>query len=497
MRTALILLFLLAVAAVPGSLLPQRDLNPSGVTSYIATHGAWGQFLNHVGMFDVFGSAWFAAIYLLLFISLIGCLIPRIRLHARAVARKPLPAPRNLDRLPESGRFETADDPDTYATAARAALGRRWRIVERAEPSGAITLSAEKGYSRETGNLLFHVALVIALVLVAVGRLYNYQGSVVVSQGSSFCSAPGNFDSWKPGRFASEGKVRPAPLCLTLNKFTADYTSSGEASEFNAQVVYGRTLSTATHATTIKVNHPLRIGGDRVYLIGHGYSPEITVKMPNGRVITDTQPFAPENPTTFYSEGAFKEPGPGGQNQDVGISAFFAPTPVTNADGTVTSASPTVSDPVLGVMVYEGTLFPEGLPESIYTLDTSGMKQLGAAADLTVGQTKTFGNGVTVTFNGWVPWVSIQVNHDPAQSYLLVAAGAMVLGLFASLGIRRRRVWLRITPSHDPQDGSPTVVSVGGLARSDSGNFTTEFTGVLERLRRAAAPAHEMIAAGS
>ena len=29
MRTALILLFLLAVAAVPGSLLPQRNLNPS------------------------------------------------------------------------------------------------------------------------------------------------------------------------------------------------------------------------------------------------------------------------------------------------------------------------------------------------------------------------------------------------------------------------------------------------------------------------------------
>jgi len=93
MRTALILLFLLAVAAVPGSLLPQRPLNPDKTNSYLASHGGWGRFLNSIGAFDVFGSVWFAAIYLLLFISLVGCLIPRIRMHARAMVRKPLPAP--------------------------------------------------------------------------------------------------------------------------------------------------------------------------------------------------------------------------------------------------------------------------------------------------------------------------------------------------------------------------------------------------------------------
>src|SRR6266496_3793462 len=147
MRTALILLFLLAVAAVPGSLLPQRPLNPGRTASYIAAHGSWGRFLDSIGMFDVFGSAWFAAIYLLLFISLVGCLVPRIRVHARALVRKPLPAPRNLDRLPESGRFDTSATPGQYAAAARQTLGRRWRVEERTEPFGAITLSAEKGYS--------------------------------------------------------------------------------------------------------------------------------------------------------------------------------------------------------------------------------------------------------------------------------------------------------------------------------------------------------------
>jgi cytochrome c biogenesis protein len=131
----------------------------------------------------------------------------------------------------------------------------------------------------------------------------------------------------------------------------------------------------------------------------------------------------------------------------------------------------------------------------VYALDTAKMKKLGAV-NLQVGDSKTFANGVSVTFDGWKPWASIQISHDPSQGYLLVAAVAMVLGLLGSLGVRRRRLWLRITPSTDAAGGSPTVVAVGGLARSDSGNFSTEFAGVLERLRSAATPTHDLIGAG-
>ena len=69
----------------------------------------------------------------------------------------------------------------------------------------------------------------------------------------------------------------------------------------------------------------------------------------------------------------------------------------------------------------------------------------------------------------------------------------MVVGLFGSLGVRRRRVWMRLTPSREGDEASPTVVAVGGLARSDSGNFTTEFAALLERLRDAGQPAQEQL----
>jgi cytochrome c biogenesis protein len=481
MRTALVLLFLLALAAVPGSLLPQRPLNPTKVTTYLASHGAWGRFLDRLGMFDVFASAWFSAIYLLLFVSLAGCLVPRIRLHLRALRATPLRAPKNLDRLPESGRYATEQSAESAAATARMVFGRRWRIAQRSEPAGALTLSAEKGYSRETGNLIFHLALLSALILIALGRLFSYQSNYLVTQGSGFVNGvlP---DSTRLGRLAADGRISPPKFSIDLDRFTATYLSTGEPSQFRADVTYAPTVDAAGVPKTITVNHPLRVQGDRVYLIGHGFAPELTVHMPDGSVRHDVAAFLPTDPANLLSEGAFKENGKQFAAQDVGIEGFFAPTPADSGNGVITSVSPQVNDPVLGIFVYTGTINPTGTAQSVYALtDKSKLRQIGAA-NLHVGQSKAFGGGVSVTFDGWQPWVSMQVSHDPSQGYLLIAAIAMVVGLIGSLSIRRRRVWLRITPGSSGPDGSLTVVTVGGLARSDSGNFASEFASLLERL---------------
>ena len=487
MRTALILLFLLAVAAVPGSLLPQRPLNPNTVESYIRDHGAWGEFLDRIGMYDVFGSVWFAAVYLLLAISLIGCLIPRIRVYARALVRKPLPAPRYLSRLPKSGRFESSRDVDTVAATARETLGRRWRIEQRVEPGGATTLAAEKGYSREGGNLVFHIALLASLLLIAIGRLYNYEGSRVVVQGEGFCNTISQYDQWKPGRLAANGDVSPGNFCIDrLDTFTDRYSPTGAPLSYRADVTYRPDSdSSRTERASITVNNPLRLDGDRVYLINHGFAPTVTVRMPDGSSRTTTQAFLPTNTGTYYSEGAIKLLGKPDANQDVGIEGFFAPRPVETSPGVFTSTSPDVKNPVLGMFVYTGAINPTGQPESVYTLDTTEMKRIGAV-NLREGQSKTFANGVSVTFDGWKPWVSLQVSHDPAQGWLLGGAVAMVVGLALSLGVRRRRLWVRIAPGAAEDGRAPTVVTVGGLARSDSGNFASEFETLLDRLRRAA-----------
>ncbi|MBA3524686.1 MAG: cytochrome c biogenesis protein ResB, partial [Geodermatophilaceae bacterium] len=124
MRTALVLLFLLALASVPGSLLPQRSLNQTRVAQYFVDHPDLAPVLDRLRLFDVFSSPWFAAIYLLLFISLIGCIVPRTRLHVRAIRQPPPPVPGRLDRLPQSGGYSTDGSVDEVAAAAEAVLRR-------------------------------------------------------------------------------------------------------------------------------------------------------------------------------------------------------------------------------------------------------------------------------------------------------------------------------------------------------------------------------------
>ena len=55
MRTALILLMLLALAAIPGSLVPQRTQNPFRVQEFFAAHRQLALVLDKLRLFDVFG----------------------------------------------------------------------------------------------------------------------------------------------------------------------------------------------------------------------------------------------------------------------------------------------------------------------------------------------------------------------------------------------------------------------------------------------------------
>lgn len=522
MRTAIVLLFLLALAAVPGSLLPQRSLNPTKVDAYIASHGAWGRFLDKIGGFEVFGSFWFSAIYLLLFASLIGCLIPRISVYARALRKKPIKAPKHLGRLAENTSFSTTLSADEVARRATKELRPRWRTVTRDE-GGSITVSAEKGYSREAGNLVFHICLLAALILVAVGKLYSYQGSIVSVEGTGFCNRPINYDTFHAGRQVNTGQL--SDLCLEdLNSFTATYRSDGTPSQFKADVTYSTALNGPTKHDVITVNHPLRADGDRVYLINHGFAPTVTVTRPGKQPTEDNEAFLPED-QNYTSEGAFSFASPDSQpGDDIGLSGVFAPDPsITNK--VVTSLSPQPKQPVLALLAYKGTLNPNGQPQSVYSLNTdaiaSGKLKQVAAKNLTVGESMTLPDGTTVRFDGYKQWATLQVSHDPTQLYLLIAAVLMVVGLLGSIAIRRRRLWLRITPANSadpsaelssrrPNGGSPsddsstsagrTLVAVGGLARSDSGNFSAEFVAVVERLTaalgRASAPLPERVPAG-
>src|SRR4051812_5970285 len=331
MRTAIVLLFLLALAAVPGSLLPQRSLSQTNVRQYFSDHPALAPVLDRLYLFDVFSSPWFAAVYLLLFISLIGCVVPRAVEHARAMRAAPPPAPRNLLRLPDSGEVATSLPPAAALDVVEEELRvRRFRVVRRdgrsdtAGSSGSgPELSAEKGYLKETGNLLFHLSLIALLLGLAGGKLWGYEGSILVTEGGGFCNSFQQYDTYRAGPLVDSGDL--APTCVTLDDFRAEYEPDLTASSFTADIRHGGPGEEGERAT-IGVNHPLRSDGDRVYVTGHGFSPTFSVTLPDGQAFEDISvPFLPSDPRTMASQGALKLPDVDGGDQ-LAVEGFFAPT---------------------------------------------------------------------------------------------------------------------------------------------------------------------------
>ncbi len=516
MRIALVLLFLLALGSVPGSMLPQEGSDPAAVQQYFTSHPAIAPLLNHLGLFNVFAAPWFAAIYLLLFASLVGCVVPRTFRLAGSARTLPPRAPRNLARLPRSAEYATALAPgDAVEVAARVLAGRGFRLRRAAdgdpgsagpassgpassgpETSGEVSagswLSAEKGYLREVGNLLFHLALLGVLVAVALGGLFGYKADRLLVAGTTFADTQSALDEFHPGRLVTAADL--GPFTITLNKFDASYISSGpqrgQPSSFDAQVTYTAHPGDPARSARIQVNQPLSVDGAKVYLIGHGYAPEFKVTDARGQVVYDgPQPFIAGATGNFLSEGVVKVPD--AQPEQLGFTGVFVPTAI-DVGGTLESVFPAADNPVVSLIAYAGNLGENsGASQSVYQMDTAGMRQLTAAPQLlTVGQSLKLPDGQgTITFTGYRQWASLAITHDPGQLPALICGMVALGGLLLSFVVRRRRVFVRARPGPEG-----TTVHVGGLARTDaSGGFEDEFAALAAELRAAhQAAAHDM-----
>ncbi len=495
MRTALFLLMLLALAAIPGSLVPQRTADPNGVVQYKSDHPQLFPVLDALQVFDTYTSVWFSAIYLLLFVSLIGCIVPRTKHHWQALRTRPPRTPVRLGRLAgyrsvpvdadaltapatrASGATDAATSlpsVDHAVTRAMALLKRSGYRVERFGDS----VSAERGYLRETGNLVFHAALVGVLVAVGLGGGFSYTGQRLLVEGQTFSNVLGSYDSFNPGRWFRQTDLKG--YNLTLDKFTTTYEEKnldalGQALDYSATVT-SQEKGQAAKTSRIGVNDPLAVGGTNVYLLGNGYAMQVTVRDGQGNVaFQDVVPFLPED-ANYTSTGVLKVPD--AKPSQLGMVGFFYPTASKLSTGAFASAYPDAQNPLLTLQVYRGDLgLDSGVPQSVYSLDTSGLEQIAgrqsstASIELKPGQTKTLPDGTgSITFDGVKRYVSLDVHHDPSQAYVAGFALLSTLGLLVSLFVPRRRVWVKAVPRRGAEHGEYDL-EYAGLARGEDPNL--------------------------
>ncbi|KUL80394.1 MULTISPECIES: cytochrome c biogenesis protein ResB [unclassified Streptomyces] len=497
MRVALLLLLLLSLGAIPGSLIPQTGIDETKVAAFRQAHKTLAPVYDKLGLFHVYGSVWFSAIYILLFVSLIGCIVPRTWQFVGQLRGRPPGAPKRLTRLPAYTTWRTEAKPEQVREAALALLKKR-RF--RAHLAGD-AVAAEKGYLREVGNLAFHIALIVMLVAFAWGQLFKSEGNKLIVEGDGFSNTLTQYDDFKSGNLFGQDDLDP--FSFTLKEFKGTYEATGPnrgtPRTYEADLVYSEGADGKERKTTVKVNEPLEIGGSKVHLVSHGYAPVITVRDGKGNeVFHDAVPLLPLD-GNVTSTGAIKvmdgyRDAKGAWDQ-LGFQAFLLPTYVPGNE--LASQFPALLSPIMNVEAYHGDLgVNSGLPQSVYQLNKKNLtgfkdgKGAQLRKNLRPGDTLTLPNGAgSITFEKEIKeWAGFQVARQPGSGWALAGALAAIFGLAASLFIQRRRVWVRATTGDD----GLTVVEMAGLGRSESAKVPEELgdlAGILyDRAPGAAAP---------
>ena len=91
-------------------------------------------------------------------------MLPRSIEHLKAIGAKPPITPKYLNQMEHFTEINSVD----LDLIEKYLRKKHFRIRR-----DAVSISAEKGYIRESGNLLFHLSLVLVLIAIGIGSLFG------------------------------------------------------------------------------------------------------------------------------------------------------------------------------------------------------------------------------------------------------------------------------------------------------------------------------------
>ena len=515
MRTALILLGVLALAAALAGLVPQEPNVPEAADRFLRTVPWLRAVCETLGLFDVYGSWWFQGVLALLVIVLVACLLPRtgalIR-HQRTIGRPPEHA-----RFPSMARrteMATALAPDVALDRVRRVLARKAYRLSAGNAQGQFV--AERGFAREAGSLLFHWSLLLVIAGAAVSVGFGFRGQAIIVEGTRWVEDEATYSFAAPGRFFPGHKG----FALDVDRFDVAYRDDGAPADFVTSVGVVEDGRQVKHKL-IRVNDPLVHGGFKFYQASYGWAPVVRVAagdevLYEGPVVT----FAggPGGSTEgvvrlpsrspqmalvleFYPDPIFAPagipglppPGPGeGDRRLVNLSDV----PGASVNRSFGNTRP-LGIPVLVVQAYEGDL-QSNRPQNVYSIDVDdlGLRRIGgdllvpaeaeqATGALLQNTSMPLGSGVTVQLLEMRRYTVLSVKSDPGLPVVGLAAALVMVGLIPSLLSWRRRLWVHVSPR---EEGEGSLVELGGLAYQRKERFGDEFTSITLRLREQLPP---------
>jgi len=163
MNLAVTLLVMLSIASVIGTVLQQNQT----VQDYIIKFGPfWTEVFNMLGLFHVYGAAWFVLVLLFLLISTSVCVTRHTPTFLQDMKQFSEKLSKNaLKHQPNKAEFATAlpmDQQQGYAKALLEHQGYKTKVHQRED--GSITVAGLKGQFNRLGYFFTHISIIIICI---------------------------------------------------------------------------------------------------------------------------------------------------------------------------------------------------------------------------------------------------------------------------------------------------------------------------------------------
>ena len=259
-RLTIVLLAAIALGALLGTIIPQQEaaeafsarLQPAVLAVFQAFQ-----------IFNVYHSAWFILLLLLLSVNLTVCSLDRFPAAWRQFRRDAAPdeAERLADLPPE--RIVATDRPAAEeASRLEALLRKRCRRVQRTETPQGFVLAGGKGAFSRFGVFVVHLGVLLLIAGGLAGVIFGVQGYVEIAEG----------DTANTMQFRGGKGAETFPFAIRCDRFTVEYYENGTPKVFRSDLTFIRDGKPVRQGALL-VNHPIAFGGLRFYQASYGVLP--------------------------------------------------------------------------------------------------------------------------------------------------------------------------------------------------------------------------------
>lgn len=257
LKLTLVLFLVLAAASVLGTLLPQGATTEELQSRF---GPAIGSLLGLLHLGDIFHSAWFSALLLLLGANLVACTLDRLPKTIRMLKQREVAFDaEKLSKFAHSFALTTPLPFEKTRRVVETAVGETFGRLSPVESDGAFCALSETGRWSKLMVHVAHLSVLVILIGALAGSFLGFKGTMNLAEGD-----PSSTVMLADGRHAIK-----LPFSVQCNKFTVSFYKTGAPKEYKSDLELiegGRKILTES----ILVNHPLVYKGITFYQATYG-----------------------------------------------------------------------------------------------------------------------------------------------------------------------------------------------------------------------------------